>query len=175
MDLQRHGVKGELTKMSFGNIIKPIPGLLLGVLLFPFLCISSGLILVVCNYLGNVTDEGEDARTSIHFAGFILTPFVYWPIMAAISVYLLAVLLEIRPAIMGWEQITLFQSVPFYLVLWALMYPLFWLVNRISLTYCLDCFNDVLWEFRANQLQKNQSSRELKELLNSLNQKIKDY
>ena len=36
--------KGELTKMSFGNIIKSIPGLLLGVLLFPFLCISSGLI-----------------------------------------------------------------------------------------------------------------------------------
>jgi len=167
--------KGELTKMSFGNIIKSIPGILLGVLLFPFLCISSGLILVVCNYLGNVTDEGEDARTSIHFAGFILTPFVYWPIMAAISVYLLAALLEIRPAIMGWEQITLFQSVPFYLVLWVLMYPLFWLVNRISLTYCLDCFNDILWEIRINNLQKDQSSENLRELLRSLNVKIKDY
>ncbi len=167
--------KGELTTISYGNIIKSIPGLLLGVLLFPFLCLSSGLILVVCNYLGNVTDEGEDARTSIHFAGFILTPFVYWPIMAAISVFLLASVLGIRPAIMGWEEITLFQSVPFYLVLWISMYPLFWLINRISLTYCLDCFNDFLWELRINNLQKNQSSRELNELLNSLNMKIKDF
>ena len=155
--------------------LKSIPGVLLGVLLFPFLSISSGLILAVCNYLGNVTDEGEDARTSIHFAGFILTPFIFWPLMAAFSVFLLAFFLDIRPAIMGWEQITLFQSVPFYLAIWTFMFPLFWLINRISLTYCLDSFNDILWEIRINSLQKSKLINELEKSLDSLNLKIKDY
>ena len=166
---------GELRKMSFSNLIKSTPGILLGILLLPFLLLSSGLILLVCNYLGNVTDEGEDARTSIHFVGFILTPFIYWPIMATASVFLLASILGIRPAIMGWEQITLFQSIPFYVIIWALMYPLFWLVNRISLSYCLDCFNDILWEVRVNRLKNKQSNKELNQLLNSLNSSIKDF
>ncbi|MED5485992.1 MAG: 1-acyl-sn-glycerol-3-phosphate acyltransferase [Candidatus Thermoplasmatota archaeon] len=166
---------GNLRKPSPVNILKSIPGVLLGVLLFPFLSISSGLILAVCNYLGNVTDEGEDARTSIHFAGFILTPFIFWPLMAAFSVFLLAFFLDIRPAIMGWEQITLFQSVPFYLAIWTFMFPLFWLINRISLTYCLDSFNDILWEIRINSLQKSKLINELEKSLESLNLKIKDY
>jgi len=167
--------KGELTKMSYSNMIKSIPGILLGIILFPFLLLSSGLTLAICNYLGNITDEGEDARTSIHFIGFILSPFLYWPITAAISVFLLASLLGIRPAIMGLEQITLFQSIPFYLMLWGLMFPIFWLINRISLTFCLDAWNDLLWEIRINNLQKRQSNDELRELLVSLNLKIKGF
>ncbi|CAI8208280.1 MAG: Uncharacterised protein [Methanobacteriota archaeon] len=95
--------------------------------------------------------------------------------MAAFSVFLLAFFLDIRPAIMGWEQITLFQSVPFYLAIWTFMFPLFWLINRISLTYCLDSFNDILWEIRINGLQKSKLINELEKLLDSLNLKIKDY
>lgn len=166
--------EGELSNISYGNIIKSLPGILLGILLFPFLLLSSGLILVVCNYLGNVTDEGEDARTSIHFVGFILSPFIYWPFMALLSVYLSASILGIRPAIMGWEEITLLHSVPFYLILWALMFPLFWLINRISLTYCLDSLNDLFWEIRINNLQKSEFHADLKIMLNALNLKIKE-
>ena len=78
---------GTLRKHSIGNMIKSLPGILLGIFLLPFLFLSSGLILILCTYLGNITDEGEDARTSIHFVGFILTPFVYWSLMSAISVF----------------------------------------------------------------------------------------
>ena len=134
-------------------MVKSLPGILLGIFLLPFLFLSSGLILL-CNYLGNITDEGEDARTSIHFVGFILTPFVYWSLMSAISVFILASIFEVRPAIMGWQQITLIQSVPFYIIIWSLMYPLFWLINKMSLTFCLDSLNDFMWENRINKLNK---------------------
>ena len=124
--------------------------------------------------LGNITDEGEDARTSIHFVGFILTPFVYWSLMSAISVFLLASIFEVRPAIMGWQQITLIQSVPFYIIIWSLMYPLFWLINKISLTFCLDSLNDFMWENRINKLNKHQTFTKLDRLLKTLNSKVKD-
>ena len=165
---------GTLRKHSIGNMIKSLPGILLGIFLLPFLFLSSGLILILCTYLGNITDEGEDARTSIHFVGFILTPFVYWSFMSAISVFLLASLFEIRPAIMGWEQITLIQSVPFYIIIWSLMYPLFWLINKISLTFCLDSLNDFMWEIRINKLNKHQTFTKLDRLLGTLNSKVKE-
>ena len=166
--------KGTLRKASIKNIGSSLPGILLGIILLPFLLLSSGLILILCTYLGNVTDEGEDARTSIHFVGFILTPFVYWSLMAALSVYLLASMFDIRPAIMGWEQITIFQSVPFYIVIWMLMYPFFWLINKISLSFCLDSLNDLMWEFRIHKLHKKQTFVKLEKLLESLNFKIKE-
>ena len=165
---------GALRKYSIGNMVKSLPGILLGIFLLPFLFLSSGLILILCNYLGNITDEGEDARTSIHFVGFILTPFVYWSLMSAISVFLLASIFEVRPAIMGWQQITLIQSVPFYIIIWSLMYPLFWLINKISLTFCLDSLNDFMWENRINKLNKHQTFTKLDRLLKTLNSKVKD-
>ena len=165
---------GILSKIAFGKIIKSIPGMLIGIILLPFLLLSSGITLIVCNYLSNITDEGEDARSSIHFVGFVSTPFVYWPITAALTVYLLALLFDVRPAIMGWEQITIFQSVPFYLIIWIIMFPLFLLINRISLTFCLDSWNDIMWQLRLNKLQNSSQGEELNELLSSLNLKIKE-
>ena len=165
---------GALAKISFGKMIKSIPGILIGIILLPFLLLSSGVTLVVSNYLSNITDEGEDARSSIHFVGFVSTPFVYWPITAALAVYLLALLLDVRPVIMGWEQITIFQSVPFYLIIWIIMFPLFWLINRISLTFCLDSWDDIMWQLRLNKLQNSSEGEKLKELLSSLNLKIKE-
>ena len=94
--------------------------------------------------------------------------------MAALSVYLLASMFDIRPAIMGWEQITIFQSVPFYIVIWMLMYPFFWLINKISLSFCLDSLNDLMWEFRIHKLHKKQTFVKLEKLLESLNFKIKE-
>ena len=166
--------EGSLEKLSPKAVFKSIPGIILGIALLPFLLLSSGLTLALSTYLGNITDEGEDARSSIHFVGFVVTPFIYWPITAALAVFLLALICDIRPAIMGWEQITIFQSVPFYITIWILMYPLFWLINRVSLTFCLDSLNDFIWEFRLNQLQKSSQGKELDKLLSSLNLKIKE-
>ena len=87
---------------------------------------------------------------------------------------LLASIFEVRPAIMGWQQITLIQSVPFYIIIWSLMYPLFWLINKISLTFCLDSLNDFMWENRINKLNKHQTFTKLDRLLKTLNSKVKD-
>ena len=75
---------------------------------------------------------------------------------------------------MGWQQITLIQSVPFYIIIWSLMYPLFWLINKISLTFCLDSLNDFMWENRINKLNKHQKFTKLDRLLKTLNSKVKD-
>ena len=165
---------GHLSKISPQKIFKSIPGTILGIILFPFLLFSSGVILALCYYLGNVTDEGEDARTSVHFVGFITTPLIIWPFMAALSVFLLAVLFGIRPAITGLEQITIFQSVPFYLLIWALMFPLFWLINVISFTFCFDSINNIYTEIKINNLNKSPSGKKLNDLLTSLNLEIKE-
>lgn len=165
---------GELSKMSRKNILKSIPGALLGILLFPFLIFSSGVIMALCYYLGNVTDEGEDARTSIHYVGFITTPLIIWPFIAILAVYLLAVYFGVRPAITGLEQITLFQSVPFYLLIWISMFPLFWIINVTSFTFCFDSINNIYLELKLYDLNKSPSSKRLAQLLNSLNSKIKE-
>jgi len=54
------------------------------------------------------------------------------------------------------------------------MYPLFWLINKISLTFCLDSLNDFMWENRINKLNKHQTFTKLDRLLKTLNSKVKD-
>ena len=54
------------------------------------------------------------------------------------------------------------------------MYPLFWLINKISLTFCLDSLNDFMWEIRINKLNKHQTFTKLDRLLGTLNSKVKE-
>ena len=93
-------------------------------------------------FLGNRTDEGEDARTSYQYLAIILSPFIVWPLTAALGVLILAAGFDVRPAILGIQPITLFISVPFYIVLFLLMYPLYYLVAKVTMIYCFDALSD---------------------------------
>ena len=55
-----------------------------------------------------------------------------------------------------------------------MMFPLFWLINRTTLTFCLDSWDDIMWQLRLNKLQNSSQGEELNELLSSLNLKIKE-
>ncbi|RAH15452.1 MAG: hypothetical protein CMB56_002930 [Methanobacteriota archaeon] len=167
-------IKGELSKVSWKNIFESIPGVLLGIILFPFLLFSSGLIMALCYYLGNVTDEGEDARTSVHYVGFITTPLIIWPFISILAVYILAVFFGVRPAITGLEQITLFHSIPFYMIIWAIMFPLFWLINVLSFTFCFDSINTIYTEYKIYTLGASNNGKKLEKLLKYLNSTIKE-
>ena len=146
-------------------MLQAMPGMLLGLALLPLLLLSSGPQMAMGYFLGNRTDEGEDARTSYQYLAIILSPFIVWPLTAALGVLILAAGFDVRPAILGIQPITLFISVPFYIVLFLLMYPLYYLVAKVTMIYCFDALSDFRRELHLSALANSADGTLLASLL----------
>ena len=155
----------RLVRDSRRRMLQAMPGMLLGLALLPLLLLSSGPQMAMGYFLGNRTDEGEDARTSYQYLAIILSPFIVWPLTAALGVLILATGFDVRPAILGIQPITLFISVPFYIVLFLLMYPLYYLVAKVTMIYCFDALSDFRRELHLSALANSADGTLLASLL----------
>ena len=133
-----------------GSAINPIISIAKLLLFLTFLpvtlyCLSIQIILG--RKLGDTTDEGIDARTSYQFVAGLIGSFLIWPIMATVSIILMAIFRsEIQTAVgINWMELigtALWQQMIVVALFWLAINILF-LISGNTFSYGADAINDI--------------------------------
>jgi len=133
-----------------GSALNPIISIVKLMLFLTFLpvtlyCLS--IQIIFGRKLGDTTDEGIDARTTYQFLAGMLGSLIIWPVMATLSIIVMAIYQSELESIIGlnWLEIlgvAFWQKAATVVLLWIMIHIIF-LISANTFSYGADAINDI--------------------------------